>query len=419
MKNLIRELLKEIKVEYILKFGQDDLYDEGIYGSCVVRWVHCLNNEKYIDIFSNLTVKQSGCYVMFKYDKFCKVFATNKFSEFWDMYDGIYRYCRGVVFDITSKDIDIVALPFDKFFNIGEVSDSSMSHVKELIDKSEYVEISEKMDGSLCFASKYNGVINLFGSNSLEAKNSKSLKIAKMLFDKDLNYSRMINENEGKTFIFELISQYDKHVVDYPSDMDGLYLCGIRCNDDGKLYPYSKVSAVAESYNVKHVKFYYGMSLDDALSSLSKYKANEKEGYVLNIDGNLFKLKCDDYVNIHKLLSKASSYNVIIKSIVDDTFDDIISKVPIIHRERTMRIYEKIVKWRNDRIDYIKTESDKLKKLDLADRELYPYIIKNYPKGYSSMIIRYLKNGNIEPLKNGNGRYLKAHEIFGRDYECE
>ena len=120
----IWELVFKIKKEYLNKF-HNICYD---YPNevCLLHWINELGYKEYIDIFNYLTIKQLGNNLLFKYKDFEQLFYYNqelKYRDFWNLYDGIYRECRGLVLDI--KNEEIVCLPYPKFFNINEQDETS------------------------------------------------------------------------------------------------------------------------------------------------------------------------------------------------------------------------------------------------------------------------------------------------------
>ena len=75
-------------------------------------------------------------------------------------------------------------------------------------------------------------------------------------------------------------------------------------------------------------------TFEEILEDVKTIKSDEQEGFVVNIDGHMIKVKGDDYVQIHRVLSKISSINLIIESVAENKIDDLISKVPAAYRER-------------------------------------------------------------------------------------
>ena len=111
----------------------------------------------------------------------------------------------------------------------------------------------------------------------------------------------------------------------------------------------------AKKYNVKTTTLFVDKTLDEIMESLDDYKSNEKEGFVLNIDNFMVKIKYNDYVAMHKILSQISSINLIIKAIGDGIFDDFISKIPTSYKQRVLDVANKIFKY----MSLIKTDIEK------------------------------------------------------------
>ena len=158
------------------------------------------------------------------------------------------------------------------------------------------------------------------------------------------NYVQMLKNHPGFTFIFEYISLEDAHVVKYTKEQEGLYLIGIRCNLNGKQSSYKEVVDIADIYGIKTTKI-FDKTLDDILKDIKVYSSDKKEGFVLNIDGYMVKVKCDDYVQVHKSISSLSSTNGIIKAVADDNFDDFISKIPEAYRDRVVNVANKVYRY--------------------------------------------------------------------------
>jgi hypothetical protein len=124
------------------------------------------------------------------------------------------------------------------------------------------------------------------------------------------------------------------------------------------------------------------------------------EGYVINIDGHLVKIKCDDYVQIHKILSNISSINLIIKHIADNTFDDLISKVPEVYKWRVIRVADLV-------FDYIE-KTDKLVKQYYNQapknikKDFMVWVDNNVPKEIRSYIKNIYLGKEFNYIKGGN-----------------
>jgi len=319
----VLELVKNIKKEYIEKFGFCT-YDYTQEESCILKWARELGKKEYIDILSFLTMRQKGTYVIFKYMKFEVVFTRTddlNYSDFWNLYDGFYRECRGITIDVEKECI--VTRPYDKFFGINERNETSEKSIREMLNKSSVVEFADKLDGSIIIARWYDGSTFISSSGMLDG--SYILEKAHNTILQD-NYSMLLKENPEYTVMFEQIDANDAHIVSYNPDMYGLHLIGMRHVETGEIVPYSKVLEIAEKYKIKTVEF-YNMGFDEILNTRSNYKAQDKEGYVMYIDGVLIKIKCEDYILMHKMWRSVCSMNGLIEAVYKDRVDDLMQSV--------------------------------------------------------------------------------------------
>ena len=150
--------------------------------------------------------------------------------------------------------------------------------------------------------------------------------------------------------MFEFICVENPIVVHYTKEQEGLYLFAARNNQTGEELSFDVLQTIAESYNVKTVQWYTGETFDSILSQTGKYSSNEKEGWVVKIydrqgDFLRVKLKTDDYVAMHRVLSNAISPNAMIEAFILGREDDFISKVPTAYQYLALEIYNNIGKF--------------------------------------------------------------------------
>ena len=381
--------------------------------------LYCTDGQK--KICEPLQLNQKGELLLIRYGRYSDVFngeSEYDFVDFWDMFDGFYQECRSLVINLELEEI--VLSPFKKFRNLGECEENSLENIKRKIDVAKSIEITDKLDGSMQSARWYYNEVIMSGSQSLSLSDSWRLTDGHNMLTSNLNYVTMLNHYSDCTFIFEYISLQDAHVVLYDKSQEGLYLIGIRSVIDGEQYSYKDVLKIANEYGVKTTKL-YDKTLDEVMSELDKYKAHEKEGFVMNIDGYMVKIKCDDYVNIHRILSNISSINLIIQKISEDQFDDLIAKVPLSYRDRVTKVANVIydyIKRTNDIVTDIYSIADKSDKKSFmiwvennVDKELRGYVRNLYLGNENN----YLKRGQgLKKLKdmgiNDNYSALFAEE---------
>lgn len=418
--NPVFNKILEIKQKYIENFN-DINYEKYEFKdengmiremSCLEKWINDLNIKEYIELISPLQINQEGSLILIRYGRYSDVFGgendiTN--DNFWDLYGGFYKECRSLVVDI--KNNEIVLSPFKKFRNLNEGEENQTDTIKEKIKTAKCVEITDKLDGSMQSARYYKGNIIMSGSQSLDKNKSWRLEDGYRILNKNNNYIKMIKENPDYTFIFEYITLKDAHVVCYGKEDEGLYLLGVRNVFTGEQLSYKKVKVYADKYYVKMTKI-FNKTLEDIMKDTQKYKSHEKEGYVVNIDGHFVKIKCDDYVEIHKILSNISSINLIIKHIADNTFDDLVSKVPEAYKNRVIKIANlvfKYIKITDSKVNkyYLKAPKGSRKEFMIWTEENVPKDIKSYVRNnYLGKINNYIKGGN----KN-NPSYKKLKDM--------
>lgn len=427
--NPVLDKFVEIKKEYIKYFGNITYdYVSGYTNetqTCLERWVQELNNfdlpykekkyAEYKDLLSCLELNQHGHLLLFRYARYSNVYdgeTENSGEDFWDRYNGFYRECRSVVIDVLNDCI--VLCPFSKFFNINETEETSLKNIQKRIEKASVVEFSDKLDGSMQSARWYDGQIVMSGSQAVDPEKSWRLKDGYEMIISLPGYKQMLQDYEGCTFIFEYISKKDAHVVKYSKEQEGLYLIGIRNVDNGFEWKYDSVLRMAQCYDIPTTKL-FDKTLDQIMNELDDKSSDEAEGFVINIDGYKVKVKYNDYVDIHKVLSKLSSINLIIHSIADDTYDDLLSKLPVAYHERVKKVANIVFYYINRTEKEIKNYYRILPKNN--KKEFMIAVDKNVPKSFQGYCRSIFLGKPYNVLKNGKNGYKKLNQMGVEDYE--
>lgn len=392
--NPVFNLVMKIKNDYRETFGELDT-DE------FEKWLSRLDNKEYNNIFCHLKVKQFKDFIIIRYG------MDEMHESMWTDSESIFRECRSVVIDVVNEQL--VLVPFRKFFNLNEVEENKFESVQNEIKNAKSVEITDKLDGSMQSARYYKGDIFLSGSMALDKNNSWRLSDGYSKLTQ--NHKDMIVENPEYTFIFEYISVKDAHVVYYLPEDEGMYLIGMRNVFTGKQLAYKDVKSFAERYSVPMTKI-ENRGFEDIIEAAKRFKSTEKEGWVLNIDGHMIKLKCDDYVQLHRVLNKFSSVNTIIKNIADGTFDDLISKVPENYTGRINQVAKLIY-------EYVKNTTKNIEdcylKAPKQDRKEYMlWVTNNCPKEIQGYLRQKYLNKEYHILKTcfmNSTKYKKLNEI--------
>ncbi|WP_291567094.1 MULTISPECIES: T4 RnlA family RNA ligase [unclassified Clostridium] len=389
------QLVMKIKKDYKNTYGLDTLDFE--------TWLMKLNKKEYNDVFECLQINQCNEFLLIRYG------IADMQESMWTDKDSIYRECRSVVIDLDEEQL--VLTPFRKFFNLDEVEENSLKEIENKIKEAQAIEITDKLDGSMQSARWYNEEAFMAGSMALNPDDSWRLKDGYSKLTE--NHLKMIKENPDLTFIFEYISLKDAHVVLYSKEEEGLYLIGIRNVYTGHEFSYKTINEIAQKYNVPMAKI-ENRTFKEIMELSKEVKANEKEGWILNIIENRssyhkVKIKCDDYIKLHRLLDKLSSVNVIIENIADGKYDDMISKVPENYKNRVQSIANKIFEYKCE-IEMLIEEC--FSKSPRDDKKTFMiWVDNNCPdkiKGY--VRCKYL-NRNFNVLKNSSNGYKKLKDL--------
>lgn len=408
----IWELVYKIKREYLKKYNTIEYnYPNEV---CLLHWINKLGNKEYIDIFNFLNIKQLGTKLLFKYKDFEELFYYNKnlkYRDFWNLYDGIYRECRGLVLDIEKEDI--VCLPFPKFFNIEEQDETKECVIRKKLEKAKTIEFTNKLDGSLIITRYYDNKNIICTSGLLDIDKSYILRYSTRFFDNNGNYQRFLQDYSDYTCLFECITSNNQLVVNYGKEDYGLYLIGMRNINTLEIKSYSEVLEIAKKYELR-IPEQYSMSFDDILNTRNNYRYNEKEGYVMYLDGMLVKIKCFEYLLMHKRNKNSISKNDILKAICNETIDDLYSSCE--------KGFEQIIDETSciikEYCHLMEVKTEKMFKDAPKDKiEFFKYI-KTQPKIFQKYLIMKYNNQKYSYLilsgNNGSIKYIKFIELEER-----
>jgi RNA ligase len=219
--------------------------------------------------------------------------------------------CRGLV---TDDKGNIVAKPFDKFFNIEEGK----------FEPTEKFEVWDKMDGSLLIVFWYEGKWIVATRGSFTSDQAiKGVELLKK-YNTDIMFRHL-------TYCFEVLYKNNRIVVDY-GDYEGLVLLGT-FDKNGKEYDVE----MWREYGFDVVKKYDGINDYKQLKEMVK---NDQEGFVVKFsNGDRVKVKGVEYLRLHKIMTNVTTTGVwkylkngedvleILKDVPDEFYDKIKSYV--------------------------------------------------------------------------------------------
>jgi len=279
-----------------------------------------INKKKnlFIECIKYVSVMQSSNLVVLKY---------RPEVTFYDLWNEFYMETRGVVIDLY--EMKLVSAPYRKFFNLNEKPITDIDRVFKLMSKANKVIIKNKEDGSMISCSKYKDDLVISTPGSLDS--DQAIWSKKFLNE---HYPDLVTKMPSDlTFIFEAIYPDNRIVVDYKGK-ENLILTNIRNNLTGRLLSEELVEQYAKEYNfqIPEKETTGLLELMEKAKDRELYPASEKEGWVFVIKTDeeelLFKLKCDDYCELHKIMSFASSPKIIFNAIKEGNIDDMLSKIP-------------------------------------------------------------------------------------------
>ncbi|MDQ0268166.1 RNA ligase [Cytobacillus purgationiresistens] len=194
--------------------------------------------------------------------------------------------CRGLIVDELSGEI--LARPFPKFFNYGEIPDLEID-----IPFEESPEITVKYDGSLGISYKYNGKTCWATRGSFESVQAKA---ASTIWELKYKHVRIPDEI---TLLVEIIHPITKVVVDY-NDTSDLIIIGAINRFTGYDYPYHELLELGTLLGM-NVTQKVQLTLNEVIRNKETIDHNN-EGWVLRwSNGKRLKIKGVKYLEIHKI----------------------------------------------------------------------------------------------------------------------
>ena len=235
--------------------------------------------------------------------------------------------------------------------------DWSEKAIREKYTSAQKIWITNKMDGSyqqFRYITNSDGSGTIFGSGSQAISLNESWRLKEgfgLLTD---SQKQMIKDYPDYTFIFEFISTKNAIVVHYTEGQEGMYLISARSCVDGTEMDFDTIRSLATLYDSKMVEYYDSENLDSLLTQVDNFSSDEKEGWVIRMrdeNGKDFrvKIKCTDYVLLHRVISKRISPNAVIEALAYGKYDDFYSKVPDAFKDIVKGFYLETVNYVNTR----------------------------------------------------------------------
>ena len=228
--------------------------------------------------------------------------------QFTHAWDEITTQCRGLIVD---GDDNIIAKPFSKFFNLEELKPEEIP--------AEPFEVFDKADGSLGILyplsnGKY--AVATRGSFHSEQAEAASKLIAHM---------DSFSFRPDWTYLFEIILPSNRIVVDY-GDAKELVWLAVFDTESGTEIPYEYLQLYTLRPPFRLIQRFDGLK---DLSHIRDLHRDNAEGFVIRFKSGLrVKVKYEEYVRLHRVLTNVSTKTVWEYLSEGKSFDDLLERVP-------------------------------------------------------------------------------------------
>ena len=255
--------------------------------------------------------------------------------QYGGKWDELTLSARGLVTDELGT---IVARPMKKFFNMEEGKHTPTPDF----------EVFEKVDGSLGIVFKYKGEWMIATRGSFTS--DQAIKGKEML-----DRLKMDKVPYNLTYLFEIVYPENRIVVDY-GDQEKLVLLGAIEVGSGLEVSRHTLEYFASEIGSEISKSYDGIKDYSTLKGMVK---DNEEGFIVRFsNGDRMKVKGEEYLRLHKIMTNISTTSVWEVLSNGGNFDDMIKDVPDEFYDK-IRKYSIILKY-----DYIAILEDARKRFN-------------------------------------------------------
>ena len=298
-----------------------------------------------------------------------------KKANFNKVWNRATKMCRGLIVD---EDWNVVARPFEKFFNYEEIAGSD--ELKKV--ENEQFEIYEKLDGSLGILYWIGNILSIATRGSFVSDQANHA--TKVLFDK---YSDVVSDlDKSKTYLFEIIYPEDKKVVNY-GDLDDIVLLAVIDTETGEeqdIADYSRKFRCVARYNGADWRTIRKMT-----------DSSNREGFVVKFkSGFRMKLKFDEYFKLAALKINLT-YKRVVDCMIDGSIEELSESIKQLDWETQVRYDEIVEKITREKIKILMRCRRIYEQYKHFDGKEFALAIKNYD---NKQIIFALKNNKSREL---------------------
>ena len=289
--------------------------------------------------------------------------------QYEGLWDEITLSARGLV---TNEFGTIVARPFKKFFNMEEGKHTPTTDF----------EVFEKVDGSLGIVFNYKGEWMIATRGSFTS--NQAIKGKEML-----NGLKMDKVPQNLTYLFEIIYPENRIVVDY--NQEKLVLLGAIEVGSGVEVSRHTLEYFASEIGSDISKSYDGIKDYSVLKGMVK---DTEEGFtVLFSNGDRMKIKGQEYLRLHKIMTNLSTTAVWEVLSSGGNMEDLLKDVPdefykkIKEYEKTLRYgFYQVSEYSGKAHDYFRYGKYNDKDPEPTKKEFAEHVIKNIHPPYKSVM---------------------------------
>ncbi len=219
------------------------------------------------------------------------------------------RLCRGLVFD---RNGNLIALPFPKFFNMGEHPETKIAPNKPL-------EVLEKIDGHLGIIFWYEGSFHLTTRVSFVNKTTR-------FADKILN--QIAEKNNWKntdirhlTILVEIIHPETHEMCDYNNKVKFVLIGAYDLRTFADLN-YDELKSMGCKLGIQIVKRWRFLTTRDVIQVINNPSVKNREGFVVKYEnGCRIKFKFKSYLK--EIVGKKISYSYLMLRYMEGRIDNV------------------------------------------------------------------------------------------------
>jgi hypothetical protein len=231
------------------------------------------------------------------------IYNYTQSAQFERIWNETTLRCRGLILD---KDFKVIARPFAKFFNLGEMENQVIPNTS--------FEVYDKMDGSMGILYWIDEIPFIASRGSFSSDQSN--KANEMLHGKYKNSWRLLDKS--KTYLFEIIYPENRIVLDYGASEE-LVLLAIIDTQSGEEFPLEDIGfPIVEKYD----------GIKD-IHSLAEMNKDNKEGFVIKFSDNFrVKIKFEEYLRLHRIITQVSNLNIWEYLKTNQPIEEVLERVP-------------------------------------------------------------------------------------------